>query len=146
MRHVLLVVVLTMAFNLWGQGSRAQEMREGDAASKAEIQRVIEAQIDAFKKDDGETAFGFATDSIRALFGTPERFLNMVRTSYGQIYRPRSVEFRRLLIVRGEPIQEVFFVGLDLTTMLALYRMERQADGSWRINGVLVADTAEQAT
>jgi hypothetical protein len=30
--------------------------------------------------------------------------------------------------------------------MLALYRMGQQPDGSWRINGVLVADTKEQAT
>jgi hypothetical protein len=56
------------------------------------------------------------------------------------------VEYRRLLIVRGEPIQEVFFVGLDLKTLLVLYRMEQQDDGAWRINGVLVADTKEQAT
>lgn len=146
MRQVLFVIVLALAAAAPGQGLRAQQMQEGDSASKAEIQQVIEAQIDAFQRDDGETAFGFATDNIRTLFGTPERFLTMVRTSYGQIYRPRSVEFRRLLIVRGEPIQEVFFVGLDLTTMLALYRMEQQPDGSWRINGVLVAETAEQAT
>lgn len=144
MRHALLLVVFAIAIG--GTASFAQDMREGDDDTKAAIKQVIEAQIEAFQKDDGEMAFGFATENIRTLFGTPERFLTMVRTSYGQIYRPRSVEFRRLLIVRGEPIQEVFFVGLDLTTMLALYRMEQQPDGSWRINGVLVANTSEQAT
>lgn len=131
---------------LVGATASAQDMVEGDATDRAAIVEVIEAQVLAFQKDDGDTAFSFASPGIQAYFGSSDRFMQMVRSSYESVYRPRSVEYRRLLIVRGEPIQEVFFVGLDLSTMLALYRMEQQPDGSWRINGVLVADTKEQAT
>jgi hypothetical protein len=124
----------------------AQDMVEGDSAARSEIIEVIAAQVEAFQRDDGDTAFSYASDGIRTYFGSPERFMQMVQTSYKSVYRPRSVEYRRLLIVRGEAIQEVFFVGLDLSTTLALYRMEQQPDGTWRIDGVLVADTKEQAT
>ncbi len=143
---VRLFAAVLLASALFVGSAFGQQIEEGDPSKKAAIRDVIEAQISAFQRDDGNGAFSYATDSIRALFGTPERFMRMVQSSYSQIYRPRSFEFRRLLIVRGEPIQEVFFVGLDLTTMLALYRMEEQPDGTWRINGVLVAEPGEQAT
>ena len=143
----LSAVILVIASMVMGLAPAvAQDMKEGDATSKTAIIGVIEAQIAAFQKDDSATAFAQASPGIRADFGSPDRFMRMVRSSYSSVYRPRSVEFRRLLIVRGEPVQEVFFVGLDLTTMLALYRMEQQPDGRWLINGVLVADTKEQAT
>lgn len=148
MRHLaqLALVILLMTVGLTGTGMAQDDLKEGDPVTKAAIKEVIDAQINAFQRDDGVGAFSFASDGIRALFGTPDRFMKMVQSSYSQIYRPRSVEYRRLLIVRGEPVQEVFFVGLDLTTMLALYRMEQQPDGSWRVNGVMVAETSEQAT
>jgi len=146
MTRLSVILAIFCTFMLVGVNASAQDMVEGDAADRAAIVEVIEAQVLAFQKDDGDAAFGFASPGIQAYFGSPDRFMQMVRSSYESVYRPRSVEYRRLLIVRGEPIQEVFFVGLDLSTMLALYRMEQQPDGSWRINGVLVADTNEQAT
>ena len=129
-----------------GSPARSQDMVEGDPAARTAIVEVIEAQVAAFQRDDGNAAFNLASPGIRAYFGSSTRFMQMVQSSYKSVYRPRSVEYRRLLIVRGEPIQEVFFVGLDLKTLLVLYRMEQQDDGVWRINGVLVADTKEQAT
>jgi len=35
---------------------------------------------------------------------------------------------------------------MDGTGVLALYFMERQPDGSWRINGVLIAELPERVT
>jgi hypothetical protein len=137
---------ILLAVLIAGGPARSQDMVEGDPAARAAIVAVIEAQVAAFQRDDGHAAFNLASPGIRAYFGSSTRFMQMVQSSYKSVYRPRSVEYRRLLIVRGEPIQEVFFVGLDLTTLLVLYRMEQQGDGSWRINGVLVANTQEQAT
>ena len=129
-----------------GGSARSQDIAEGNPDARAAIVQVIQAQVAAFQLDDGAAAFQLASPGIRAYFGSSARFMQMVRSSYKSVYRPRSVEYRRLLVVHGEPIQEVFFVGLDLSTSLVLYRMERQKDGVWLINGVLVADTKEQAT
>ena len=62
----------------------------------------------------------------------------MVRKGYAPVYRPREVEFRELR-VRGNTIQqEVLFVGPDGKPVLALYSMQQQPDGRWRIAGVIL--------
>ena len=131
---------------LTGDPARSQAVVEGDPLVRAAIVSVIKTQVVAFQLDDGDAAFQLASPGIRAYFGSSARFMQMVRSSYKSVYRPRSIEYRRLLVIRGEPIQEVFFVGIDLSTSLVLYRMERQEDGTWLIDGVLVADTNEKAT
>ena len=60
----------------------------------------------------------------------------MVKGAYQPVYRPREVAFRDLRLVEGILVQEVFLVGPDGRAVIALYFMERQADGAWRINGV----------
>lgn len=96
---------------------------------------VVLGQMDAFRQDDGHAAFAFASPEIRALFRTPERFMDMVRSGYPQIYRPRDVEVRDTTSFRGQPALLVHVVGEDGRTVLALYVMQRYEDGSWRING-----------
>ena len=68
----------------------------------------------------------------------------MVRTGYGQVYRAAAVAFRDLTIEQGVPVQAVEIRGMDGTGVLALYFMERQPDGSWKINGVLIAELPER--
>ena len=64
----------------------------------------------------------------------------MVRDGYSAVYRPRQVEFLDLVEIGGEPVQRVYVVGPDGRALLALYTMERQADGSWRIAGRVLVD------
>jgi len=146
MTHLSIIAGLLLVTFIAGDPARSQDMVAGDPVARTAIVKVIQAQVAAFQLDDGEAAFQLASPGIRAHFGSSARFMQMVKSSYRSVYRPRSVEYRRLLIIRGEPIQEVFFVGLDLATSLVLYRMEQQEDGTWLINGVLVADTKEKAT
>ncbi len=114
--------------------------------TRAEIQRIIEAQIDAFRRDDSAAAFGFASPGIQARFGTADTFMSMVRQGYQPVYRPRAVEFGALEMVRGRLTQNVLVIGPDGMPVQALYPMEQQDDGSWRIDGcVLVAFDGEGA-
>jgi len=105
-------------------------------ADRAEFQRIITEQIAAFRADDGETAYGFAAPTIRRLFPTPDVFMRMVRQGYRPVYRPQSFRFGdAALDPLGRPAQRVTIVGPDGKTYDALYSMERQPDGSWRIDG-----------
>jgi ketosteroid isomerase-like protein len=118
---------------------------EGIAASdQAAIVAVIRDQIAAFRVDDAKRAFGYASPAIQAKFGTPEEFLDMVRSGYGQVYRAREVTFRDIAVEQGVPVQAVEIRGADGTGVLALYFMERQPDGSWKINGVIIAELPER--
>jgi hypothetical protein len=118
---------------------------EGLAASdQAAIAAVIRDQIAAFRVDDAKRAFGYASPAIQAKFGTPEEFLDMVRSGYVQVYRAREVTFRDIALEQGVPVQAVEIRGADGTGVLALYFMERQPDGSWKINGVIIAELPER--
>jgi len=116
-----------------------------DAADRAAIRSVIEAQLAAFQADDGATAFGFASPSIQEMFGNPTTFLAMVRTGYMPVYRPREVRFQRLILHQGEPVQLVLLVGPDLEVVTAYYPMQKQPDGTWRINGCFLRPAADEA-
>ncbi|GIW24037.1 DUF4864 domain-containing protein [Meiothermus sp.] len=129
----LVVLVLLL---LGGQAQRLQDVPPPDRAA---IQAIISAQIEAFKKDDAVRAFSFASPGIRRVFQTPERFLEMVRSGYPQIYRPLKVEFgpaSRSVGALQQVRQVVHLVGLDGKRAVAYYLMERQPNGSWKIDGV----------
>ena len=80
------------------------------------------------------------------MFGDPATFMTMVRTGYEPVYRPRRFEFLDLRSVQGQPAQEIFFVGPDGREVVAVYVMEQQPDGSWRIDGVYLVRPQDQTT
>ena len=142
-RSLVGLVWLLMALAPPAGGSAGEPLSAGDRAA---IRGVIEAQLAAFRADDGATAFGFASPSIQRQFGSPANFLAMVRTGYRPVHRPREVQFRDLVEVEGEPVQLVLLVGPDFEVVTAHYVMQRQADGSWRINGCVLQAAPDQAT
>ena len=115
--------------------SSAEEISKEDAAA---IRNVISDQIDAFARDDGARAFSLATKGIQATFGTAEAFMEMVRSQYQVVYRPKSVQFRPPEIVEGEIVQPVRMTDAAGGTWLAIYPMLREAGRGWRTNGCLL--------
>ena len=104
-------------------------------ADRAAIRDVVQSQLDAFQKDDGERAFSFASPTIRSMFMTSTNFMDMVKSGYAPVYRPRQVQFGPVETIEGVIVQHVFLVGPDGDSVDALYSMQRQSDGSWRIDG-----------
>jgi len=127
-------LVLVLALFLVGAAaaSPAAEVSVEDAVA---IRAVITSQLDALARDDAARAFSFATEGIRERFGTADAFIDMVRTSYTVVYRPKSVHFEKPVIISGEVIQPVRMTDGEGQLWVALYPMERQANGVWRING-----------
>lgn len=127
----------------WAQADRPAELAEGDRAA---IREVIRRQLEAFRRDDGGAAFAYASPKIQQQFGTAEAFMHMVRHGYPQVYRAREADFRELAMAGDQPTQAVLVVGPDGSTAMALYRMQRQPDGNWRIDGCVLVRTGEAAT
>ena len=126
---------------------RAAEPPLGVSTSDvAAIRETISRQIAAFRRDDGEAAFGLATTGIRGTFQTAENFMSMVRQGYPSVYRPREVEFRDLVALEGRIVQTVLVVGPDGKAMLAFYPMQRQPDGRWLTDGCWLVAVPEQTT
>jgi ketosteroid isomerase-like protein len=140
---------LLVALLLWPTLAWAQAMQPADdigAADRATIKAVIGDQMAAFRRDDASAAFGFAAPNIQDMFGTPERFMTMVRDGYQAVYRPAEVRFGALVRIEDRLTQLVHVVGPDGVPRLALYFMERQPDGAWRISGCVLAADPGAAT
>jgi hypothetical protein len=140
------VFVLLSLLLLLAAPSGAQDAVRPSGEDRAAIREVIEKQLEAFQRDDGEAAFGYASPTIRGMFGNADIFMDMVRQGYQPVYRPKRVEFGELTEVAGQIAQEVHVIAPDGRPVTAMYVMTRLPDGSWRVDGCyLLAPTRHQA-
>ena len=116
------------------------------AADQAAIRDVIQGQVEAFRRDDGDAAFGYASPMIQGMFGEANIFMDMVRQGYRSVYRPQVFDFREIVDLHGQIAQKVHVVGPDGKPVTAVYPMTQLPDGSWRIDGCyLLAPDEHQA-
>lgn len=106
-------------------------------ASRGDIEGVIQNQIDAFLRDDFDTAFTYASPNIKRLFGTSDRFGMMVREGYPMVWRPSDVQYLDLETIDGRLWQKVMITDAAGAVHVLGYQMIETADG-WQINGVQV--------
>ena len=104
-----------------------------------EIRAVIHRQIEAFMRDDAKSAFALAAPSVQKMFGTPEKFLDVIRAAYRAVYRPASVAFVRMQVVDDSVVQQLRVTDGSGRVWDAYYAMQRQQDGSWRASGCYLA-------
>jgi hypothetical protein len=106
-----------------------------DEADRSAIQDVIMGQMDSFKLDDAVGAFSFASPGIKQIFRDPDTFMAMVRSVYAPVYRPKSATFGELSDSESGVAQTVTIVDGDGNFWTAIYTMEKEGDGQWRISG-----------
>ncbi len=114
---------------------------QADDAARNAARATIDRQIEAFRRNDAAGAYAEAAPQIRNLFPSAETFIAMVAKGYAPVLRPRSYRFETMRemsedeIAQGEITQGLSLqdeAGLD---WVALYTLQRQADGQWRITG-----------
>ena len=103
------------------------------------IRNIILSQLNAFRDDEAENAFSYATPEIRRFFITPEMFLHMVLQSYQSVYRPQSFTFKTTKRIDGNIVQPLALVGPSGVSETPLYILEQQPDGSLKIGACFVA-------
>lgn len=69
-----------------------------------------------------------------------------MRRAYPAVHRPRVVDFIKLRLDEGVIVQKVELVGPDGTPELALYTMERDPAGTWRIAGCVLVPSERVGT
>jgi Domain of unknown function (DUF4864) len=117
-------------------------MRASDWKS---IKQVIAAQRAALIAGEGEKAFGYATPAIRAQFGEADVFMAMVQVGYPALLTARYTEFLEGAVIDGLIIQPLRLVDADNSVRVALYTMEKQKNGAWRISGCRIGPSTSQA-
>lgn len=104
------------------------------------VRNVIHSQDVAVGHDDGATAYSFAAPSIQSQYRTPDLFMWMVRTAFPPVYRHQRFEFGQMrTLPDGNITQEVHIIDADGVAWEALYTLERQPDGSLKINSCVLS-------
>ncbi len=111
-------------------------------AQEEPIQSTITAQIEAFRASDFETAFTFASPTIKQMFRTPANFGSMVVTGYPMVVNPAMVEMQDLRTVAGALWQRVRVTDQRGQAFLLDYQMIEGPDG-WLINAVQLQKAAD---
>lgn len=111
-------------------------------AEEDAIKRVITQQLDAFLADDFETAFTYASPSIKRLFGSVQRFEQMVRDSYTTVHRPAEVTLLDQRSQSGRTEQRVMIRDQLGRLHMLSYQMVETPEG-WQINGVALLRAPE---
>lgn len=119
--------------------SMAASVPPDDVAS---IQQAIRGQLHALAEDDAESAFELITPSIRSQMGTPENFLRIIKEEYSPIYRHLVVIFSAPQALGDAIIQIVRLTDRESRVWLAIYNMQRDMTGNWKIDGCQLMETS----
>jgi hypothetical protein len=111
----------------------------------AVAQTVIRSQVEAFSHDDAATAYSYAAPAIQELFPQPDLFLGMVQHSYTPVYRHKSFEFGEARAADGKIAQLVRIVDAEGVPWEALYTLEQEPDGSFKISGCVLIKAGQGA-
>lgn len=125
-----------LAAALWILAAPAHAQEDGV------LEGVIERQIEAFRADDFAEAFTYASPMIRGIFGTPERFGNMVMNGYPMVWRPSDMRFLDRRVEDGRVYQQLSVRGPSGRYHVLDYQMVETPEG-WQINGVQVLPAAD---
>lgn len=125
MRIAALLVALVITLG-------AAPARAGDVSA---AQGVIRAQEQAFARDDAAAAYSHAAPAIREIFPAPDIFMSMVQNGYAPVYRHKSFEFGESRSEGNWISQHVHIVDANGEAWEALYTLEQQADGNYKITG-----------
>jgi hypothetical protein len=105
----------------------------GDNVTAA--QGIVRTQEQAFSRDDTAAAYSYAAPAIHDLFPQADIFMSMVQRNYAPVYRHRSFEFGEARVEGGWIAQHVHIIDENGEAWEALYTLEQEPDGSFKITG-----------
>lgn len=121
------------------------EAEDGAANSAQAITGVVRLQLEAFADDDAEKAFSLSTETTRNLAGTPNEFMQVIRRKFTPIYRHRQAFFSEPEIIGPHALQVVQLIDHDNLIWIAIYQVEQETDGAWRIDGCQLFETDDMS-
>jgi hypothetical protein len=128
-RRLALMAAIALACVLGAGAARAQ------LDLKAAADTVL-AQLEAFRRDDYDTAYTFASAGVRQVFDRT-RFEQMVKTGYPEIARSKSAAVERAALAPdGQAYLILKILGANGSRIEAIYEMVWE-ESRWKIGGVV---------
>ena len=106
-------------------------------SNEADARAVITNQLESFLSGDFDQAYSHASDNIKQIFPSVDRFMEMVQGGYLPVLRPGNYAFGKSATTgSGRIKQNVLIRAPDGSDWTATYYMEMQPNGSWKVDGV----------
>lgn len=127
----VLVIGLSVVLQAFTPASQAESTADTDAAVA-----IVMRLLDALRRDDFDTAYGFASARVRGLVDRA-RFETLVR-GYPEMARAaKAVVVERARGPNGSLRLRLEISGADGRTIDAVYEMVRES-GEWKVNAVVI--------
>jgi hypothetical protein len=134
-----IIAASAVGMAMWVAVASAEDLTA--ASSRA----IVERQLDAFQRDDGEAAYALAAPTIKEMVGDADHFMAMVRDHYAPVYRHRSADFGAFKESGDKATLEATLVDNDNVVWTALYSFRRGPNGDWLISGCILAKAEASA-
>jgi Domain of unknown function (DUF4864) len=134
-----IIAAAAVGMAMWVAVASAEDLTA--ASSRA----IVERQLDAFQRDDGEAAYALAAPTIKEMVGDADHFMAMVRDHYAPVYRHRSADFGAFKESGDEATLEATLVDNDNVVWTALYSFRRGPNGDRLISGCILAKAEASA-
>jgi hypothetical protein len=139
-RRLVAIVFFLVGLSLFLGTNQAAADPVSSADAKA-IQAVVRSQLQAFAEDDAAKAFSLATDETRSRIGSADTFMQIIKNDYDPIYRNHDPIFAPAEVIDGNTIQIVRLADRDNVVWIAIYKLERDHGGNWKIQGCELLQT-----
>jgi hypothetical protein len=104
-----------------------------------EARGVIQRQLDAFQRGDADGAFALASPALKETYSNSGNFMDSVRSGNTPFFHRRVTEFDDFILNGDDAAQSVVVVDQDNDVWNVVYKLSRQPNGSWLIDGVLLS-------
>ena len=129
------------------KAAQAQEAPENwksaPETEKAAAQKIIVAQLEAFKADDYKEAEKYQASGLKETFASTEEFEAMMKQNYPQFANYKAVKWGKARIDGPRLQVQVVITGQDDSEIVALYSMIQENVGTngeekleYRVSGV----------
>ena len=133
-----LILLAGLALPLSSASAAGEVSREDRLAIRA----VVQSQLEALAQDNAEAAFALATADSRNRLGNSDIFLQIIKQRFTPIYRHQLAIFSIPEIIAGRMVQVVRLTDKESAVWLAVYQMQKESDGTWKIAGCRLIETA----
>ena len=119
------------------------QWKEAPETEKVAAQKIIVAQLEAFKADDYDEAVKYQSADLRGSFGSTEQFRQVIKKNYPQFANYKEVKWGKARS-DGPMLQiQIVITGQDDVQIAALYSMIKEEVGEkgeekteYRVSGV----------
>ena len=146
LRHLFFIPLFLLTISLYTGNTLPNNSTKFNNSDTLEIQNIIKKQIDAFTRNDYETAYSYASDEIKNMFADKKIFKNMIISSHSILINPKNVIFEKpMLLDKNMVAQKVKIIGINNLEVYAVYTVTKNTQRQWRIAGCVLIKNEEIA-